>query len=317
MSPDDKVYVAGHRGLVGSAIVKRLQRDGFENILTRTRAEMDLCDPAAVQSFFRSERPRWVFLAAAKVGGILANSRFPVEFLTENLKISLNVIEASHEQGVEKLLYLGSSCIYPREAHQPMREEDLLSGRLEPTNEAYAVAKLAGIELCRAHRRQHGDDFVAVLPSNVYGPGDRFHPEHSHVLPALLARFHRAKVERSPEVVVWGTGTPRREFLHVDDLADACVFVMEHYSDDLPLNVGLGEDVSIAELASLIARVVGYQGDIRFDPSLPDGVERKLLDVGRLARLGWSAGIPLSEGIEHTYRWYRERRTAEMAEIGS
>ena len=310
---DGAVYVAGHRGLVGSAIVRRLERAGTRDIVTRTREELDLRDEGAVQRFFAAERPRHVYLAAARVGGILANSRYPVEFLTDNVKIAFNVITAAHEHGVEKLLFLGSSCIYPREAPQPMKEEHLLTGKLEPTNEAYAIAKIAGLKLCQAYRREYGDDFVTVMPSNVYGPGDSFHPENAHVLPALLRRFHEAKVAGEPEVVVWGTGRPRREFLHADDLADACVFVMERYSGEAPINVGVGDDQTIAELAELIAGVVGYEGAVRFDPSKPDGMERKLLDTGRLEALGWAPSIPLGEGIRSTYRWYLEKDVAETA----
>ena len=312
---DDRIYVAGHRGLVGSAMVRRLERGGFGNLVTRTRAELDLRDERAVRHFFGEARPRHVFMAAARVGGILANSRYPVEFLTDNVRIAVNVITAAHDHGVEKLLFLGSSCIYPREAPQPMREQDLLTGELEPTNEAYAIAKIAGLKLCAAYGREHGDRFMTVLPSNVYGPGDNFHLENSHVLPALLRRFHEAATTDAPEVVVWGTGRPRREFLHAADLADACAFVMENYAEDAPLNVGTGRDLNIRELAELIAQVVGYQGSIRFDPSRPDGMERKMLDVSRLRALGWTPSIPLEEGIRSTYAWYQ--RNLEVVTAGA
>jgi GDP-L-fucose synthase len=310
---DDGIYVAGHQGLVGSALVRRLERGGFRNVLTRTRGELDLKDERAVQAFFASERPQYVFVAAARVGGILANSRFPVEFLTDNLRIAVNAISAAHDHGVEKLLFLGSSCIYPRSAPQPMREDDLLTGKLEPTNEAYAIAKIAGLKLCEAYRREYGDVFITVMPSNVYGPGDNFHPENSHVLPGLLRRFHEAKVSGAPEVVVWGTGTPRREFLHVDDLADACLFVMERYQGEAPLNIGTGKDLTIRELAELIREVVDYRGGIRFDPSRPDGMERKLLDVARLEALGWRPSIGLEEGVRSTWAWYRAHAGAVTA----
>ena len=313
MRPDDPVYVAGHRGLVGSAIVRRLERGGFTNLVTSARQEMDLRDEGAVRSFFARARPRYVFLAAARVGGIVANSRQPVEFLSDNLRIALSVITAAHDHEVEKLLFLGSSCIYPREAGQPMREEDLLSGKLEPTNEAYAIAKICGLKLCDAYRRQRGDDFITVLPSNVYGPGDNFHPEDSHVMAGLLRRFHEAQAAGAREVVVWGTGRPRREFLHADDLADACVLLMERYSEEAPINIGTGKDLSIRELAELIAEVVEYKGAIRFDSSRPDGVERKMLDDARLRGLGWAPSIPLEEGVRRTYAWYREHLGAETA----
>jgi GDP-L-fucose synthase len=300
----DRVFVAGHRGLVGSAVVRRLRADGFTNLVLRGREELDLADSAAVRAFFRDERPAWVFLAAARVGGILANSTYPVEFLRDNLAIELNVIDAAHAAGVQKLLFLGSSCIYPKHAPQPLREEYLLSGPLEPTNEWYAVAKIAGIKLCQAYHRQYGARFISVMPTNLYGPGDNFDLATSHVLPALIRKFHEARESGAPDVELWGTGTPRREFLHVDDLADACLFLMRTYEDPEIINVGTGDDISIRDLAEMIADIVGFDGDIVQDTSKPDGTPRKLMDVTRLTRLGWQARIPLRQGIEETYRWY-------------
>ena len=308
MQPDDRIHVAGHEGLAGSAILRRLRALGFHNLLLRTRAELDLTDQAAVERCYAAERPAFVFLAAARVGGILANSRFPADFIRDNLLIETNVIDAAFRHGVAKLCFLGSSCIYPRLAPQPMREESLLGGPLEPTNEWYAIAKLAGIKLCQAYARQHGWRAISLLPSNLYGPGDRFDPEQSHVLPALIRRFDEARAAGAPEVVVWGSGTPRREFLHADDLADACVFLMQHYESDAPINVGVGEDVSIGELAGTVAEVVGYGGRIVFDASKPDGAPRKLLDTSRLEALGWRPRIGLRAGIEQTYHWYVRNR---------
>ncbi|GIW56594.1 MAG: GDP-L-fucose synthase [Nitrospiraceae bacterium] len=313
MDRDSRIYVAGHRGLVGSAIVRALRAAGYRNVLTRTRQELDLTNQAAVYRFFDEERPHYVFLAAAKVGGILANSTYPADFIRENLLIQTNVIDAAYRSGVRKLLFLGSSCIYPKHAPQPMKEEYLLTGALEPTNEPYAVAKIAGIKMCQAYRRQYGFNAISLMPTNLYGPGDNFDLETSHVIPALLRKFHEAKVQGRPEVVVWGTGKPRREFLHVDDLADAAVFLMQRYDSEEIINVGVGEDVSIAELAQLIADVVGYSGRIVFDTSKPDGTPRKLLDVSRLHALGWRARIPLREGVEQTYRWYVEHAAAGAA----
>ena len=306
MRPGARVYVAGHRGMVGSAIVRRLEREGFRDLLLRTRAELDLTDTDAVRRFFETERPEYVFLAAAHVGGILANDTYPVEFLRDNLAIELAVIPAAHEAGVRRLLFLGSSCVYPKLAPQPLREEYLLTGPLEPTNEWYAVAKIAGIKLCQAYRKQHGAEFFSVMPTNLYGPGDNFDLAKSHVLPALIRRFHDAGLAGADSVTIWGTGTPRREFLHVDDLADACVHVMREPAPDDLLNIGVGEDLTIAELAALVADVVGYRGDIRYDRTKPDGTPRKLMDVSRLHALGWRARIPLREGIEQTYAWYRQ-----------
>jgi len=300
-----KIYVAGHRGLVGSAILRRLRVEGYENLVVRTRQELDLTDQRAVNRFFEEERPEYVFLAAAKVGGILANATYPGDFIRENLLIQTNVIDAAHRYGVKKLLFLGSSCIYPKFAPQPMKEEYLLTGPLEPTNEAYAVAKIAGIKMVQAYRRQYGFRGISLMPTNLYGPGDNFDLETSHVIPALLRKFHEAKEAGRKEVVVWGTGTPRREFLHVDDLADACIFLMRHYDEEEIINVGVGEDISIRELAELIARVVGFNGEIVYDTSKPDGTPRKLLDVSRLFALGWRPRISLEEGLRQTYEWFR------------
>ena len=306
MRPTDRVYVAGHRGLVGSAIVRRLEAAGFDRVITRTRAQTDLRDPAAVDALFRTERPTHVFLAAARVGGILANASYPADFIRENLAIELNLVDAAHRHGVEKLLFLGSSCIYPKHAPQPMKEEHLLTGPLEPTNSAYAIAKIAGIEMCRAYNKQHGTRYISAMPTNLYGPGDNFDLQNSHVLPALLRKVHEAKEQGREEVVLWGTGTPRREFLHVDDLADACVFLMQQNETPDLVNVGVGKDLTIAELAELIADVVGYTGRFVYDSSKPDGTPRKLLDVSRMQALGWEARIPLREGVSETYTWFRE-----------
>lgn len=312
MNRRSKIYVAGHRGLVGSAILRRLEKEDFSNLLKRTRGELDLTEPRDVDAFFEAERPEYVFMAAAKVGGIMANSTYPADFIRENLSIQLNVIDAAHRYGVKKLLLLGSSCIYPKFAPQPMKEEYLLTGELEPTNQPYAIAKIAGVELCKSYRRQHGSDFISVMPTNLYGRGDNFDLETSHVLPALIRKFHEARERGESEVEVWGTGTPRREFLHVDDLADACLYLMENYSGEAPINVGVGKDLSIAELASLVGEVVGYEGGIYYDTSKPDGTPRKLLDVSRLTDLGWRPKVPLREGLEQTYRWYLETLQAEV-----
>jgi GDP-L-fucose synthase len=309
MNEGGRIYVAGHQGLVGAAIVRRLHELGYTNLLLRTRAELDLCNQAAVEAFFAAERPEYVFLAAAKVGGILANSTYPADFLRDNLQIQVNVIESARRHGVAKLCFLGSSCIYPKLAPQPLREEYLLTGPLEPTNEWYAIAKLAGIKLCQAYSRQYGFSAISLLPTNLYGPGDNFSLQNSHVLPALIRRFHEARERGDAELVVWGTGTPRREFLHVDDLADACVFLMRNYAADEPINVGVGEDLSIAELAALVARVVGFQGRLAFDASKPDGTPRKLLDTHRINDLGWRPQVPLETGVAATYRWFLDHRT--------
>ena len=306
MKPGARIWVAGHTGLVGSALVRRLKAGGYDRLILRTRSELDLMNATAVDAFFDETRPQFVLLAAAKVGGILANRDYPVDFIRDNLAIQLNVIDAAHRYGVERLLFLGSSCIYPKHAPQPIKEEHLLSSPLEPTNQPYALAKIAGLEMCRAYARQYGDDFCSVMPTNLYGPGDNFDLETSHVLPALMRKFHEAKVEGRDEVVVWGTGAPRREFMHVDDMADACVFMMEQRNVPDLVNIGVGQDVRIGELAELIQEIVGFEGKLVFDTSKPDGPPRKLLDVSRLSQLGWKPTIALRDGIADTYRWYRE-----------
>jgi GDP-L-fucose synthase len=311
IEPSSRVFVAGHRGLVGSAIVRRLQADGFSNLVTCSSCELDLRDAGSVDAFFRTQRPEFVFLAAAKVGGILANDSFPADFLRDNLLIQSSVIDAAHRHGVKKLLFLGSSCIYPKHAPQPMREEHLLTGPLEPTNEWYAVAKIAGIKMCQAYRKQYGFNAISLMPTNLYGPNDNFDLQSSHVLPALMRKFHEAKVTGAPEVTVWGTGTPRREFLHVDDLADACLFFMRHYDAPEIVNVGVGQDVSIAELAGIMREVVGFSGRIVFDTEKPDGTPRKLLDVSRANALGWRSRMELLDGIRATYAWFLEHAALE------
>ncbi len=318
LSPDARVFVAGHRGLVGSAVVRRLEAEGFSKILTATREQLDLRDQAAVNYWFRANRPEFVVLVAGTVGGILANSTRPAEFIYDNMMIHATVVHAAHLFPVKRLLYLGSSCIYPRECPQPMKEEHLLSGRLEETNESYAIAKIAGIKLCQAYRAQYGCDFISAMPTNLYGPNDNFSLTSSHVLPALIRRFHDAKSESRREVVVWGTGSPRREFLHVDDLADACVFVMKNYDDAEHINVGTGEDQTIRELAEMVRSIVHPEAELVFDSSKPDGTPRKLLDVSRLHALGWRHKIGLREGIESSYRWFLENRDrARGAEPGA
>jgi len=299
-----KIYVAGHRGLVGSAIVRSLRRSGYENLIFRSSNELNLERQERVEAFFDQERPEYVFLAAAKVGGIWANSTFPAEFIYNNLVIEANIVHASHLFGTKKLLFLGSSCIYPKYCPQPMKEEYLLSGYLEPTNEPYAVAKIAGIKMCQAYNRQYGTRFISVMPTNLYGPGDNFDLKTSHVLPALIRKFHEAKVNGRRSVEIWGTGEPRREFLYVDDLADACLFLMDHYEEDDIINVGVGRDLSIREVAELVGEMVGFEGDLRFDPAQPDGTPLKRLDVSRLNALGWKASVPLKEGIKRAYEWY-------------
>lgn len=313
MRKGSRIFVAGHRGLVGSAIVRFLERNGHSQLLLRTRAEVDLTDARAVDRFFDQERPEYVFLAAAKVGGILANSNFPADFIRDNLAIELNVIDASHRFGAKKLLFLGSSCIYPKHAPQPIQESSLLTGPLEPTNEWYAVAKISGIKLVQAYRRQHKFCGISLMPTNLYGPGDNFDLQTSHVLPALIRKFHEAKVSASPQVTIWGTGTPRREFLHVDDLAEASIHLMRNYDDDEIINVGTGTDLTIAELAALIADVVGFKGGLVFDASKPDGTPRKLLDVARINSSGWKAKIELREGLRQTYDWYLAHTPATVA----
>jgi len=312
MIPTDsssRIFVAGHRGLVGSALVRRLKSEGFENLLGATREQLDLRDQAAVNYWFRANRPEYVFLVAGTVGGILANSTRPAEFLYDNMMIHATVVHAAHHFGVKRLLYLGSSCIYPRDCPQPMKEEHLLSSVLESTNEAYAIAKIAGIKLCQSYRKQYGCDFISAMPTNLYGPNDNFDLASSHVLPAMIRKFHDAKVEGREEVVLWGTGNPRREFLHVDDLADACLFLMNHYDSVEHINVGTGEDLSILELAQMVRDVVHPAARIEFDTSKPDGTPRKLLDVARLRALGWEHRIRLHEGIARTYAWYQAQRS--------
>jgi GDP-L-fucose synthase len=329
MERDAKIYIAGHRGLVGSALVRNLRAKGYENLLTRTHAELDLTDQAAVNEFFAAERPAYVFLAAARVGGIHANDTYPAEFIQQNLAIQTHVIHAAWRAGVKRLLFLGSSCIYPKHCPQPIKEEYLLTGPLEPTNRPYAIAKIAGIEMCWSYNRQYKTQFLAVMPTNLYGPGDNYHPENSHVIPALIRRFHEAKVNGHPTVTVWGTGTPRREFLYSDDMADACVFLMNLRDEEFakllwpagsplescnlglaPLvNIGVGHDLTIRDLAETVKKVVGYQGEIVFDPSKPDGTPRKLMDVGRLNAMGWQAKTEMREGLAAAYRDFAESMT--------
>jgi len=325
MDLDAGIYIAGHRGLVGSALMRSLTNRGYTNLVTRTHAEFDLTRQAAVDAFFEQEKPEFVFLAAAKVGGIHANNEYPAEFIRDNLAIQTNVIHAAYENNVRRLLFLGSSCIYPKMAPQPLKEEYLLTGPLEPTNRPYALAKIAGIEMCWSYNRQYGTQYLAAMPTNLYGPGDNYHPENSHVIPALIRRFHDAKVNKKPNVDVWGTGTPRREFIYVDDMTDACVYLMNlddskyqlllgaNRNDGLPpvINIGLGEDTTIAELASLIRRVVGYAGEINTDPSKPDGTPRKLMDSSRLKDLGWKPKMGLEEGLRRAYADFRAIRQRE------
>jgi GDP-L-fucose synthase len=305
MDRSEKIFVAGYRGLVGSALIRRLEAEGFTNLPKRDRAQLDLADEAAVQDFFAQDKPAIVIFAAAKVGGIKANNDFPVEFLLDNLRVQNNVIRAAYNAGVGKLLFLGSSCIYPKEAPQPIRESALLTGPLEPTNEAYAIAKIAGIKLCQAYAREYGANFISAMPTNLYGPNDNFDLESSHVLAALLRKAHEAKMEKARELVVWGSGKPRREFLHVDDVAGACLFLLEKYDSPEIINVGCGTDISILELAELICDVVGFDGELAWDAAKPDGTPRKLLDVTKLNNLGWRPTIPLRDGIARTYDWFR------------
>jgi len=316
MDRRSKVYVAGHRGLVGSALVRALRARGIERVLGRSRAEMDLMDTAAVNDFFEREKPEFVFLGAARVGGILANNSFPADFIRENLLVELNVLEAARLHGVRKLMLLGSSCIYPRNAPQPMKEEYLLTGILEPTNEPYAIAKIAGIKMCQAYNRQHGTNYISVMPTNLYGPGDNYDLAGSHVIPALIRKFHDAKTAGDPEVVVWGSGTPKREFMFVDDLADACLYVMDRYEGSDPLNIGTGTDVTIRELVEAVAEAVGYSACIAWDSSKPDGTPRKLLDVSRLDALGWRARTSLRDGLRATYDSFLRELEAGIARLG-
>ncbi|HOX43471.1 MAG TPA: GDP-L-fucose synthase [Myxococcota bacterium] len=310
-----RIHVAGHTGLVGSAITRRLQAGGFRNLLVRDLHELDLTDARATNAFYAEHKPEYVFVAAAKVGGIAANDRYPADFIRINLMIELNLIEAAFRHGVKKLLFLGSTCIYPKLCPQPMREEYLLTGPLEPTNDAYAIAKIAGILMCKSYNRQHGTNFIAAMPTNLYGPHDNFDLQSSHVLPAMIRKMHEAKQAGAPEVKLWGTGAPRREFLYVDDLADALVFLMERFDadpkrpDDLFVNVGVGEDLEIRELAAMVKDVVGYPGKLAWDPAMPDGTPRKLVDVSRINALGWKAKISLRDGIEKTYGWYLDHKT--------
>lgn len=306
MKKDAKIYVAGHRGLVGSAIVRNLAKQGFSNIIAKTRQELNLLDAQSVAGFFKTEKPEYVFLAAAKVGGIMANKTHPAEFIYENLMVQNNIIHNAHAYGITKLVFLGSSCIYPKLAPQPIKEECFLTGPLEPTNEAYAVAKIAGITMCQSYHRQYGSNFISVMPTNLYGPQDNFDLAEAHVLPAMLRRFHEAKLQKAPQVTLWGTGSAKREFLHVDDVADACVFLMNTYDSAAIINIGTGEDISIRELAGKIKDIVGYQGTLLWDATKPDGTPRKLLDVSRLHNLGWKHAVLFDEGIASTYEWFKK-----------
>ncbi len=308
MEKTARIYVAGHRGLVGSALVRALKLSGYENIITRTRQELDLLNKGAVEAFFSATKPEYVFLAAAKVGGIMANKSYPADFIYQNLQLQNNVIEAANLAGVTKLLFLGSSCIYPKLAPQPIKEEYLLTGPLEQTNDAYAIAKIAGIMMCQSYHRQYGSNFISVMPTNLYGPNDNFDLETSHVLPALIRRFHEAKLNKADNVTLWGTGTPMREFLYVDDLAEACLHLMNNYNESEIVNIGTGEDVTIKELAKIIKSVIGYEGEILWDTTKPDGTPRKLLDVSRLHNLGFTHSTPLEEGITKTYKWYTTKQ---------
>lgn len=312
MQQQDKIYVAGHRGMVGSAIVRRLQRDGFNNIVTRSSAELDLRNQAAVEAFFTEEKPDYVFLAAAKVGGIVANNTYRGQFIYENMMIQNNVIHHAYLNGVKKLMFLGSSCIYPKMAPQPLKEDYLLTGLLEPTNEPYAIAKIAGIKMCDAYRAQYGCNYISVMPTNLYGPNDNYDLNNSHVLPALLRKFHEAKVNQTSEVVVWGTGSPLREFLHADDMADACFYLMQNYNEEGLVNIGVGEDISIKDLALTIKDIVGYTGNLVFDTTKPDGTPRKLMDVSKLHSLGWKAKINFREGITHVYEELKNTKWKEQ-----
>ena len=307
MEKDAKIFVAGHRGMVGSAIYNKLKDSGYTNLVTRTSKELDLRNQSDVETFFKNEKPDYVFLAAAKVGGIVANNTYRADFIYENLAIQNNVIHQAHVNGVKKLMFLGSSCIYPKMAPQPLKEDYLLTGTLEPTNEPYAIAKIAGIKMCESYRKQYGANFISVMPTNLYGYNDNYHPQNSHVLPALIRRFHEAKENKLSEVIIWGTGSPLREFLFSSDLADACVFLMENYDEEEFVNIGIGEDLSIKDLAILIKNIVGYEGDIKFDTSKPDGTPRKLMDVSKLHSLGWKHKINLEEGIKLAYEDFKAK----------
>jgi len=304
MKINSRIYVAGHRGLVGSAIIRTLEQKGFENLITRTHAELELLDAVAVQKFFAETKPEYVFLAAAKVGGIHANSTYPADFMRENLLVQTNVIHEAWSHGVEKLMFLGSSCIYPKLCPQPIKEEYLLTGELESTNDAYALAKIAGIKTCQSYNKQYGTNFISVMPTNLYGINDNFHPENSHVLPALIRKFHEAKISNAESVSIWGNGTARREFLHTDDLAEALLFLMENYADSAIVNVGCGEDQTIRKLAETIQKVVGFSGGLEFDSSYPNGTPQKILDISKINSLGWKPRIPLKEGLHQVYQWY-------------
>ncbi|UXH43191.1 GDP-L-fucose synthase [Rossellomorea vietnamensis] len=308
MRKDAKIYVAGHRGLVGSAILRKLQSEGFTNLLYRTSKELDLRDKGQVSQFFQEEKPEFVFLAAAKVGGIVANNEYPADFIRDNLLIQTNVIDASYRNNIEKLLFLGSTCIYPKMAPQPLKEDYLLTGELEPTNEPYAIAKIAGIKMCESYNRQYGTKYISAMPTNLYGENDNFDLQSSHVLPALLRKFHEAKETNAPYVEMWGTGTPKREFLYSDDLADACLFLMENYEGNEIVNIGVGEDIAIKELGEKIKAVVGFEGDIHFDTTKPDGTPRKLVDVTKINSLGWKASITLEEGLQKAYQWFLKNK---------
>lgn len=312
MNTNSKIYVAGHRGLVGSAIVRKLEEKGYTNLVYRTSKELDLRDKTAVDSFFAEEKPDFVFLAAAKVGGIVANNEYPADFIRDNLLIQTNIIDAAYQNGVKKLLFLGSTCIYPKMAPQPLKEEYLLTGKLEPTNDAYAIAKIAGIKMCQSYNRQYGTQYISVMPTNLYGPNDNFDLKTSHVLPALIRKFHEARESNASFVEVWGTGTPLREFLYSDDLADACVYLMNNYSGDEIVNIGVGADLPIKELAEKIKEVVGFTGEIQFDTTKPDGTPRKLVDVSKLNSLGWKATTSLSEGLKKAYQWFLENQLTKV-----
>jgi GDP-L-fucose synthase len=314
MEKGSKIYLAGHTGLVGAALMRELKEQGYENIVTRTRSELDLTRQAEVEEFFRTEKPRYVFLAAARVGGIYANSTYPAEFIYENLAIQTNVIHSAYKSGVEKLLFLGTACAYPRECPQPIKEEYLMCGPLEPTNVAFGTAKVAGEIMCQSYDKQYGTDFIIAVPTNLYGPGDNFDPKDAHVIPALMRRFHEAKAEGAPSISVWGTGSPRREFMYIDDCARACIFLMENYDSPELINVGTGEDCSIGELASTIKEVVGYEGELEFDTSKPDGAPLKMLDSSRLLSMGWKPETSLREGLERMYRWFLDN--PEMVRSG-